>query len=182
MKNITPRIQKAIDIFLDAINNGTLAKGDCAACAVGNLVGAGLGSKITSKTVFSNHFQTNKLVFEASPSNTGWSHAFATNVLGEQKVDYKYFEHIDVLEAVEATDFSLEELIQIEAVFENKTLIYASSYLNHTDGEIRKDQIRGLTAVVKLMMTFDEVTEDVEKVFTEKAQLIPVNNEDLANN
>lgn len=38
---MTQRVQKAIDIFLDAINNGTLAKGSCTRCAVGNLVRAG---------------------------------------------------------------------------------------------------------------------------------------------
>ena len=41
------RITKAIDIFLDAINEGTLAKGNCCACAVGNLVAHGMNGKIS---------------------------------------------------------------------------------------------------------------------------------------
>ena len=43
---MTERISKAIDIFLDAVNNGTLAKGTCIACAVGNLVAHGMGGEI----------------------------------------------------------------------------------------------------------------------------------------
>ena len=48
---MTPRIQEAIDVFLDAINNGTLAKGTCTACAVGNLAAHYTNGKIFRKQI-----------------------------------------------------------------------------------------------------------------------------------
>lgn len=43
---MTERFQKAYDALVNAFFDGTLAKGTCKACAVGNIVGAACGATI----------------------------------------------------------------------------------------------------------------------------------------
>lgn len=158
---MTERISKAIDIFLDAVNNNTLAKGNCVACAVGNLVAHGLDGKIT--------LNSNRSYFECSANNSSWAEAFFT-VNRDQTVVTEYLDHSNVIINIEATDFTIEELMAIEYAFETNTRIHFSSYGNFDPEDIRKDQIRGLEAVVNVMMTFDDVEADVKEVFTNKLE------------
>jgi hypothetical protein len=158
---MTQRIQEAIDIFLDAINNGTLAKGSCHACAVGNLVAAGQGGIIINYN-------------ECTTVNNAWGKLFSTNYFGHQSY-YKSFEHDPmVIKNIQSTKFTLQELVVIENVFETNTKINCYLYSDYSNEEIRKDQIRGLEAVVKVMLKFDEQNDDVKEVFTKKAELIAV--------
>lgn len=148
---MTPRIQKAIDIFLDAINEGTLVKGDCTKCAVGNLI---------------KH--------EISDDYLYWSSYFCT-VNNVQKIS-KGFEHIlEVRRELDCTDFSDKELMAIEYAFETNTVIHSRHYSNFSKKAIREDQIIGLEAVVKVMLTFDDCQNyDVKEIFTNKAEKIIV--------
>ena len=73
---MTPRIQKAIDIFLDAINQGTLAKGSCAACAVGNLVAHGLNYDLINNGLGSAYLWKNKAGEHQYPN---WDSLFVTS-------------------------------------------------------------------------------------------------------
>lgn len=161
---MTPRIEKAIDIFLDALNKGTLAKGTCKACAVGNLVAHGLGGKIWKDGD----------IFQCSVSNHHWYNVFCTNSLGHQYKHPEKLSKTQVLSNIEATDFSWEELAAIEYAFEINTYISHIYYDYYSPEEIRADQIKGLEAVVQVMLTFDDCKESVREVFTEKAELIPV--------
>lgn len=156
------RIEKAINIFLDAINNGTLAKGTCIGCAVGNLVAYGMNGVIYKEN---ESFKCNKL-------NSLWSLAFMTNS-DRQIVDPKLFEDTHVLECVLATDFTIDELMKIEYAFEKNTKILYTDYSKHTPDVIRNDQINGLAAVIKVMETFDNIESNkyVDE-FTTKAKLI----------
>jgi hypothetical protein len=43
---MTQRFEKAYNALYNAFMNGTLAKGTCAACAVGNIVADAMGAKI----------------------------------------------------------------------------------------------------------------------------------------
>jgi hypothetical protein len=158
---MTKRIEKAIDIFLDAINNGTLAKGNCTACAVGNLVAHGLGGEITN----------NGCYFECTVENSHWSGLFIT-YSGGQLIKTRNLSNDDVQSNIKATDFTWEELALIEKTFETNTSIDADDYRNYTQKQIRADQIRGLEAVVKVMLQFDDCKDDVKEVFTNKAELI----------
>jgi hypothetical protein len=165
MKTITPRIERAIDIFLDAISNNTLAKGTCAACAVGNLVSEGMGGKLIN-------FNTTSI--QCNRKNTLWSNAFCTSQSGVQHKYRDDFDNPGVLENVSATEFSLEELMAIEFAFETNTKIHIQRYGTTSPKDIRQDQINGLKAVVEVMMDFDNVKQDVKKIFTDKAELIPI--------
>jgi hypothetical protein len=170
---MTQRIIKAIDIFLDAINEGTLAKGSCTTCAVGNLVANGLGGIITI-----NGMRTSCVTPTGSRIYNGrWGNAFAT-ADGDQIASSDYFDDSDVIQNIEATDFTLEELMHIEFAFETNTKIHILSYDRHTPQEIRADQIMGLAAVVKVMLAFEDdalaTDEMVKEIFTDKAALIPI--------
>jgi hypothetical protein len=147
------RIQKAIDIFLDAINNGTLAKSTCAACACGNLL----------KDAFKDTFNLNDLI-----KNQELHDEFAN----------KYSEYFfDSLASCREnpTDFNYSELLKIERAFENNTNIHWMNYYKFSKEEIRADQIKGLEAVVKVMLEFNNSKEDVKEIFTNKAELIAIN-------
>lgn len=158
---MTKRIQKAIDIFLDAINNGTLAKGTCIGCAVGNLVANGMGCTIDLKN--------------AEPLEVGdWGLLFQTNIGKQNIYNLNAQKLLNAYKNIRATDFNFHELRAIEKTFENNTNIHFYSYHKHTKEEIRADQIKGLEAVVKVMLEFDSSKEDVKKVFTEKAELIMI--------
>lgn len=166
---MTPRIQKAIDIFLDAINQGTLAKGSCAACAVGNLVANGIGGKIYKKN---NDFDL-RFYFDCDKENSYWGRLFYT-ADGRQRFNEESIFYEKAIENIKATDFTLKELMKIEYAFETNTCIDFNIYNNYSKEEIRKDQIKGLEAVVKVMLEFDEQRDDVKEVFTSKAELIPL--------
>jgi hypothetical protein len=168
---MTERVQKAIDIFLDAINNGTLAKGTCQACAVGNLVAHGKGGIIRCFNY------AGRIRFACDIDNEEWGNAFVT-MDGQQKTWPKYFDNPKVIESVQATDFTMNELMQIEYAFECNTKISHFYYNESSPEAIRKDQINGLAAVVRIMLSFDS-TEPVEnslvhEVFISKAELIPI--------
>lgn len=164
---MTERIKKAIDIFLDAINEGTLAKGTCRACAVGNLVAHGLEGKITINE--NNHFS-------CSESNIQWRFLFITDEYNIQNIDERGLDNPFVQKNIEATDFTWKELAQIEYAFETNSEINFREYRFYSKKEIRADQIKGLEAVIKVMLTFDESKEDVKEVFTKRAELIPLTN------
>ena len=175
---MTPRIQKAIDIFLDAINEGTLAKGTCTACAVGNLVAHGMGAKIN----YSSGFGYRALDPNGrTVNNQKWSYFFITyrdgirkgGLLGRVRSFSEIARFPDLQEAIDNIGFTLEELSQIEYAFETNTEIAFENYWKNTPEDIRADQIRGLEAVVKVMLKFDEQEDDVKEVFTSKAELIP---------
>ncbi len=167
---MTERISKAIDVFLDALNNGTLAKGTCTACAVGNLVAAGMNGTIIKKRL-SNGLH----VYSCDKPNGFWGSLFVTD-MGEQTVHDHNLYASNIQENIKATDFTWEELAKIEFAFETNTRLGYTQYEVHTPREIRADQVKGLEAVIKVMMEFDEVKEDVKEVFTSKAELIPVLN------
>ena len=163
--NIELRVQRAIDIFLDALNEGTLAKGTCVACAVGNLVAAGMNGVITSY---------NDFAFRCNKPNNLWAQLFCTGYKGKQRVFKSNYNNSGVISCVEATEFSIEELMQIENTFERNTQIPCTEYYVVSKERIREDQIKGLEAVVKVMLSFSDSKEDVKEVFTKKAELIPI--------
>lgn len=139
------RIEKAIDIFLDALNNGALIKGSCAHCAVGNLV---------------NH--------NSSDLYTRWSSVFCT-INGIQTIDLTQL--ADIERVVNSTDFTLTELMQIEYEFETNTTIEHFRYFGNCKLEIREDQLRGLRAVIAVMETFEKFPNNYVEEFNVKAVL-----------
>jgi len=154
------RITRAIDIFLDAINKGTLAKGTCSACAVGNLVAKGRLEIDSRGSIGCSGFD-----------NTAWADAFCTNENGQQVYTHNMTDP-KVLFNVEQTEFTIEELIAIEFTFETNTKLDYFYYSRSTPEEIRADQIAGLSAVIKVMESFTEEQESYVEDFVERAKLL----------
>lgn len=150
------RLERTVDIFLDAINNGTLAKGTCVACAVGNLVAHGLNAKIK---------QYPNKTFGCSKNNHFWRYLFITdNNIQKRNKDIFYEKMLKGL-----TEYSIEELALIEYTFETNTFISYISYQDYTKEEVKQDQINGLSAVIELIKTFDENKSfDIQKEFVDK--------------
>lgn len=167
---MTDRVKNAIDVLLDAINNRTLAKGDCTACAVGNLVANGMG--------YSKE-QYNLNVLEKLDYNYGyknWSCLFCTDfnvqtIVSKRNRNYILKKYPEIKEQINSTGFTLDELAQIEKAFETNTKIHFRDYEKCTDSEILKDQIKGLEAVVEVMLSFDNSKADVKEVFTSKVNV-----------
>lgn len=157
---MTQRIKNAIDIWLDAVNNGTLAKATCAACAVGNLVAHGLKGEINEYLV-------------CDKENTDWANLFVTGEGHVQNIDLSYEDHKEVIKNIKATEFSWQELAKIEKAFETNTKIRWTRYNRYTKEEIRADQLKGLAACVQVMLNFDNCDEKVE-TFYEMADKILV--------
>jgi len=159
-KEITPRIERAIDVFLDALNDGTLVKGTCSACAVANLVAKGMGRDINIRTVGRG--------FDMDDPNAQWMLILDESTTNAHKnIAWALQEG---RKGVESTDFSINELILIEEAFESEAVLFYYYYDLYPIERVRQDQINGLEAVVKVMMTFDDVKQDVEEVFTNKAK------------
>lgn len=157
---MTNRIQNAIDVLLDAINNGTLAKGHCAACAVGNLVAHAIGCEVPKPAMLEDFYADTWSI---------WNRLFYTDSTGVQQKRDEPIELIEeALNLISKTGFSEDELAQIEYAFETNTKHRFEEYPALTDSEIKQDQIKGLEAVVKVMFSFDEIKEDIQEVFTSK--------------
>ena len=148
---LTKRIKEAIDIFLDAINNGTLVKGDPCGCAVGNLLAGAQGITLTKEPYLKG--------VKIKPDYNGDWYDMGCRLLKLM---------------AEKTEFTHQQLLKIERTFENNTSITHTVYNEYTKEEIRADQIKGLEAVIELMLTFDEQKENIKEIFTNKANLIPV--------
>lgn len=164
------RITRAIDTFLDALNNGTLAKGTCVACAVGNLVAKGANAEIIKEGDF----------LTCDYTNTRWNEFFITPIGNKNQILFNIKEIVpfildEALDNISKTEFSKKELAAIEFAFETNTKIVWNKYKNFSKEEIRQDQINGLKAVIQVMETFSpELTENYTEAFVNKAQLIPV--------
>ena len=162
---MTQRTQEAIDVFLDALNEGTLAKGSCGACAVGNLAAFGMNVKITKNKY--GDFSSKKV---NGINTTDWASAFCTSFDG-QEINESYFD----LPIFKYFKFTPMELAKIEHAFETNTKINHSKYIKDTKEEIRADQIKGLEAVVKVMLELDKnIEETYQEVFTSKALALAI--------
>lgn len=160
---MTPRIQKAIDIFLDALNKGELGKGNCRMCAVGNLVKA------------ANVPESKDNINRTTEIHARWSPLFYTIEHGRQEVYTGYGEEImEAKRVISYTDFTEDELAKIENVFERNTKIHYIVYPFCRPQSIRRDQIAGLKAVVSTMLSFENQEDDVQEVFVKRAEEIPL--------
>ena len=68
----------------------------------------------------------------------------------------------------------ISRLHNLQFAFETNTKIDIQEYKEVTPEEVRADQIKGLEAVVNVMMTFDDVKADVKEVFTNKLEPVSV--------
>lgn len=140
------RFDRAIKALVSAFFDGTLAKGDCAACAVGNMVAAGYGKKV---------FIDDENEFYCPTHNQSWADVFISSLLGNHFEISNYTglakENIDI------TGYSVLELSLVEIEFEKNTFIYIDEYCLHTKEQIMQDQYNGLMAVVEVLCEIEGI-------------------------
>lgn len=151
---ITPRVQKALDVLINAFNTDTLMSDSCTACAVGNLVADGKGA--TLESIF-------RVIFQARRNgelvdNHSW---YLPVVAGWPMTS-------EVEEDIKSTNFNIEELRQIERAFEGAARIKHMEALHTSSEAIKKDLIKGLQAVAKCLLEMDGCTATVKEALCDR--------------
>lgn len=150
---MTPRFEKAYNALVKAFFEGTLAKGDCAACAVGNIVADALESPVVLLVGLS--------MAACEKDNSFWKTLFMTDH-GRQELrwtrtgDEERRAHL----LYSLTGYTEREMAAIEFAFETSTTIRLSDYLCKGEQAILEDQYRGLCAVVDVMLKLDGIEHD----------------------
>lgn len=144
---MTERFKRAYDALVKSYFNNTLAKGSCAACAVGNILADAVGMRTLQPEEVEKRFPYSNSVAE-------W-------------YDYKIpewplrlYTHKVSQKIRELTGYTGREISKIEEAFEENTHIHWMDYPTKSPSEILTDQFNGLKAVVELMMEFDNIKGD----------------------
>lgn len=145
---MTERFQRAFNALTTAYFEGTLAKGHCCKCAVGNLC---------------NNTET-------------WSYLFCSSQSGQTiYYDGQYLRNPFVnspddrvliikraLSEIAATGYTWQELAKVEEAFETNTKIWVSKYEYHSEQAILEDQYNGLAAVFKVLCELDGIEDSMQ--------------------
>lgn len=145
---MTERFERAYNALVNAFFNGTLTKGDCRTCAVGNIVGD--AQERTGDKKLPRDF---------------WGKLFYTDILGNSYINTRGPKgKINRLKRklISLTGYSVESMQRIERAFETNTEILFTSYYMKTQKEILEDQYNGLCAVVDVLLDIDALKEDAE--------------------
>jgi hypothetical protein len=158
MKN-SERFNRAIKALVAAFFNGTLAKGDCRACAVGNMVACSKGVKLDKKQFNDISYET-ELIF--------WRRVFFSN--DERQVVRPDRYEGKAKELIDSTGYNWRELAKVEKAFEINTEIHSLKYPFFSKDEIMQDQYNGLMAVVSVLCEIEgiESQEEYKEMFAYK--------------
>lgn len=142
---------KTVDILVQAYFNDTLERGNCAACAVGNIVAARMGYSFTEKHGGLNWKEVD--AYDSYQNALNWY----LPIISKEAPNKRQKEEI------ESTGYSFDNLIEIEAAFES------SKFGN--DGDER--MFNGLMAVIDCLDEIHEVNSpEVSKTSKLKFQKI----------
>lgn len=124
---------KTVDFLVQSYFNGTLLKGNCTACAIGNIVGGNKGIEIPILTDRNNPPDVPEI-----------------SILTAQ-VSINIFDINVENELYKITGYSFSELRSIERTFERESKIHWLNYNRHSETEILIDQFNGLMAVIDVL-------------------------------
>lgn len=132
---------KTVDVLIDAYNNGELEHGNCDACAVGNIC-----KEASLKTGIDNR---------------EWIWVFCT---GFDEEEGEYIQNRlctlpQAFQLIEATGYTVEELAQIEWVFETAIPVDKRYYYSYI--KIKQGQYMGLCAVLNKLKEIHSIDEPV---------------------
>lgn len=161
------RFDKSVDILVKAYLNDTLVHGNCYACAVGNLVAAGLGVGFVEKPMAQKRLRWDNGALY--PGSHGWGLAFCTDedtdddgkLVSTQDLCERWLQSEAVSTQIEATGYDWLELARVEYAFESAE--GKSAY--------NKDvwMFNGLMAVITVLASIDNIslehTEEARKMF-----------------
>lgn len=156
-KQYPKRFTNAIDRLVKAFFNGTLKKGNCVACAVGNICASSAWANLFM-TVIDVKAQEAKQV-EAGPFEI----LVLNSISGVGKVpimsknDFYFKNRIEAEKIVRSTGYSQQDLMKVEWAFESNTQILYEDYDNVNKEEIMEDQYNGLMAVVDVLCEIEDI-------------------------
>ncbi len=157
------RFNNAISALVKGFFNETLAKGDCSACAVGNIVGESIGYTPTLKDP---SFCEDRIF---SP-NSHWADVFVS-VEGHGQMIREYNYEGQAKENIDSTGYSWKELAKVEEIFELASKIHYENYRRFTKEEILQDQYNGLMAVVDVLCEIEGIdTKEYKDMFSYKCE------------
>lgn len=136
------RFENAISALVKAFFDGSLRKGDCTACAVGNITGT-----------------------------ASWANVFVTAIGSKKQVWYgdmvaQAYGGIDHIESMclNSSGYSLKELAKVEFAFESNTKLFPTCAFSHD--LIMQDQYNGLMAVVDVLCKIEGIeSAEYKKMF-----------------
>lgn len=146
------RFNDAISALIKGYIHGTLAKGTCSACAVGNIVAKGIGCDIVVSHNDVFHWSN-----EECPL---WPMVFVTGSLQQFIHPENYVS--DAKREIDSTGYTWQELARVEKAFEKNTKISFGIYKDVTPEEIDRDQLNGLYAVVDVLCEIEGIKEAEE--------------------
>lgn len=133
------KFNHTVNVLLKAYLNDTLERGNCYACAVGNLVAEALGTKVCPVL---RTWENNELTF--------WDNVFMTYIHHQEIIPENYRD--SAKEQIDATGYTWQQLAKIEFAFETGCR-----------GSSEDDKMfNGLMAVVDVLAEIHEI--DLETV------------------
>lgn len=159
------RFNNAVTALVKGFFEGTLAKGTCSACAVGNIVAHSISVK--------PYIQSSRLELAEyyKYENTHW-------VLLIGGCGFGGLSQIKARANILATGYNVEQLTDIEDAFEWATKYQFYKYSELPQSEIMQDQFNGLMAVVDVLMEIEGMNKaetDYRKYFEYTEDFKPVN-------
>lgn len=150
-KKTSERFNKATDALYNAFFNGTLAKGNCLKCAVGNIVSSCLGAVNENDAYEKGAWK--------------WKRLFYTNEKGQQNPKNNYLENAitEALKIISYTGYTEDELAKIEYAFETNTKINHEDYFQYSTQETLEDQYNGLVAVFDVLLELEGIENNGHK-------------------
>ena len=179
------RFDVAIASLMKGYMNGTLAKGNCAACAVGNMVAGATGRTIKKSQDFDGEVDFDFVNVIGHINNPSWQLVFSTNPRDRrlsrkerQVIEMQYYKGSAQLE-IDATGYNVQELADVEWAFEKATKIMFHDYHKKRDKrKIDEDQLNGLYAVVDVLCKIEgydnTVAQETKDLFVKSESLCPL--------
>lgn len=159
-----PTFDQTVSVLVKAYFKGTLEHGNCAACAVGNIIASSIGADVERQ-----EFHWKRKGVNVIPI---WDEVFCSSGADDQTVipeSYKGW----VKRQIDASGYSWEELALIERTFEKHNPLEDQRYNeidDTTDQEIEeKSMFNGLMSVVSVLAEIHgvdlETTAEAKKLF-----------------
>ncbi|SNR91578.1 hypothetical protein [Hymenobacter mucosus] len=140
--NHTEKFNETVSILVKAYLNGTLLKGNCCACAVGNIIASKSGLDVLlDEDADSGYISAAWGEDNVLPE---WGKVFST-CDGRQRVTRGFYKGV-AAEQIEVTGYQLTELARIELAFEAAA-----------KGRSDKAQYAGLMAVVDVLASIHSI-------------------------
>ena len=165
------RFNDAITALVKGYLSDTLAKGQCCACAVGNIIAYSMHYDIITRVNEYNYLSMDWTEDGISPH---WGEVFCSTEPGKQEINAHRYESSIAKDQIDSTGYTWQELANVEFAFEKATNISIADYLNYSAELIDKDQLRGLYAVVDVLCEIEGIT-DVKEVKEFKEMFVKSN-------